>query len=103
MAEAKSRDRGDNDDEVSGMGGAAAAAAVPKSTAQRSFTDPDPRIMKTADASCHHCCNGQAVVDADHLVVIATELNPIAVDMQQLLPMIQNTHQMRPRRVTGGG
>jgi len=37
-----------------------AANATPKPTAQASFTDPDARIMKTADGSFHYCYNAQA-------------------------------------------
>ena len=54
-------------------------AAVVKPGAQRNFTDPDARIMKTADGSFHYSCTGRAVVDADHQVILATELNNIAV------------------------
>ncbi len=79
-AETKARDRGDDDEAVHSKGEAAAAAAEPKPTAQRNFTDPDARIMKTADGSYHYCYNGycyngQAVVDADHQVIVATKLN----------------------------
>lgn len=76
-----------------GKGDAAADAAVPKPTAQRNFTDPDARIMKTADGSYHYCYNGQAVVDEDHQVIVATELNNTAVDVQQLVPMVQNVQE----------
>lgn len=91
VAEDKARDRGDDDQGTSAKGDAAAKAAEPKPTAQRSFTDPDARIMKTADGSYHYCYNGQAVVDADHQVIIATVLNNVAVDVQQLIPMVEHT------------
>ena len=42
--------------------------------AQRNFTDPDARIMKTADGSFHYCFNAQAVVDEHAQVIIATTL-----------------------------
>lgn len=48
--ESKARARGDDDDDINARGDTAAAAAVPKPTAQRNFTDPDARIMKTADS-----------------------------------------------------
>jgi hypothetical protein len=38
--------------------------------AQGDFTDPEPRIMKTADGSFHQCLNAQAVVDQDHQVIV---------------------------------
>ncbi len=90
-AQEKARTRGDDDDDAAGKGDA--AAAVPKPTAQRNFTDPDARIMKTADGSYHYCYNGQAVVDKDHQVIVATELNNTAVDVQQLVPMVRNTQE----------
>jgi hypothetical protein len=31
----------------------------PLSALSRTFTDPDSRILKTADASYHYCCNAQ--------------------------------------------
>lgn len=90
-AESKARNRGDDDDDVTGAGDTAAAAAEPKPTAQRNFTDPDARIMKTADGSYHYCYNGQAVVDAGHQVIVATVLGNTATDIQQLVPMIEHT------------
>ena len=92
-AERKARDDGDDDGAVTAKGDQAAAAAMVKPGAQRNFTDPDARIMKTADGSFHYSYTGQAVVDADHQVIVATELNNIAVDVQQLAPMIERTRQ----------
>jgi hypothetical protein len=62
---------------------------VPKPTAQRNFTDPDSRIMKTSDGSFAQCYNGQTVVDADHQVIVAAGLNNNAADSQQLIPMTE--------------
>lgn len=90
-AEQKARDRGDDDDIAAGKGEEAAAKAVVRPTSQRNFTDPDSRIMKTADGSYHYCYNAQAVVDADHQVIVATELNNTAVDVQQLIPLTGRT------------
>ena len=33
----------------------------PKPSAQRNFTDPESKIMKTSDGSFHQCYNGQAM------------------------------------------
>jgi transposase len=90
-AEQKARDRGDDEDTTAAKGEEAAAKAEVKPTAQRNFTDPDSRIMKTADGSYHYSYTAQAVVDADQQVIVATELNNIAVDVQQLGPMIETT------------
>jgi transposase len=62
-AEAVAAEQGRDPDQVSEAGDAAEAAAVVPDRAQRSFTDPDARIMKTSDGSFHYCFNGQAVVD----------------------------------------
>ena len=53
-AEKKARERGEDDDAVSRRGDDAAKNAVVAPKAQRNFTDPDSRIMKTADGSFHY-------------------------------------------------
>jgi IS5 family transposase len=45
--------------------------------------------MKTADGSFHQCFNAQAVVDEDHQVIVATDLNNCAADSQTLVPMTE--------------
>jgi hypothetical protein len=57
---------------------------APKPKAQRNFTDPDSRIMKTADGAFHQCYNGQAIVDADLQVIVAAELSGQAPDARLL-------------------
>lgn len=56
----------------------------PKPKAQRNFTDPESRIMKTADGAFHQCFNGQAVVDSVAQVIVAAELSDQAPDVRQL-------------------
>jgi len=90
-AEDASRKRDDDDDTTATKGQDAADKAEVKPSAQRNFTDPDARIMKTADGSFHYCYNAQAVVDSDHQVIIATQLTNIAVDVEQLHPMLEAT------------
>lgn len=90
-AETKASDRGDDDQDITGSGDAAAADAVAKPTSQRNFTDPDARITKTADGSYHYSYNDQAVIDADRQVTVTTQLGNTAVDVQQLVPMIEHT------------
>lgn len=90
-AESKARERGDDDDAVTKKGDEAAKNAVVAPKAQRNFTDPDSRIMKTADGSFHYCYTAQSVVDADSQVIVVNELNNVAVDAQQLQPMIEKT------------
>lgn len=88
-AEAKARDRGDDDDTAAGKGATAAAAAVPTPKAQRNFTDPDSKIMLTGDGAFAQCYNAQAVVDADHQVIVATDVNTCAADVANLIPMTE--------------
>ena len=65
----------------------AAAGAIPREGAQRSFTDPEARMMKTVDGF-HYAYNAQAVVDEYSQVVVATDVTQQAGDVQQLIPMI---------------
>ncbi len=92
-AEAAERARaaGADGDEVARRARTAAEHAVPKPTAQRNFTDPTSRIMKTADGSFAQCFNAQAVVDEAHQVIVATELTNCAADSPALIPMTTQT------------
>ena len=48
--------------------------------AQRSFTDPDSRIMKTSDGSFHYCYNAQTAADEANQVIVATRLSNRSAD-----------------------
>lgn len=61
----------------------AALRAVPEPRAQRNFTDPDARIMKTAAGGFGYCYNGQAVVDQTAQVIVAAEVTTDAGDVGQ--------------------
>jgi len=56
----------------------------PKPTAQRNFTDPESKIMKTADGAFHQCYNGQAIVDSTRQVIVVCELSDQAPDARLL-------------------
>ena len=60
----------------------------PKPGAQRNFTDPESRIMKTSDGAYHQCYNGQAVVDSRAQVIVACEVSDQAPDARQLAPAL---------------
>lgn len=60
---------------------------TPKDSAQRNFTDPDSRIMKTNDGYIQGY-NGQAAVDAAHQVIVAHGLSNKGNDQEQLAPMV---------------
>jgi hypothetical protein len=55
------RRKGADEHAVAERAAQAAATAVPKPKAQRNFTDPDSKIMKTSDGSFAQCYNAQAV------------------------------------------
>jgi len=76
------------DPETAASAEAAADAAVPKPKAQRNFTDPDSKIMKTSDRSFHQCYNAQAVVDERHQIIVASELTNQAADCPALPGML---------------
>lgn len=61
---------------------------TPKPKAQRNFTDPESKIMKTSDGSYHQCYSGQALVDSTAQVVVAAELSDEAADARQLEPAL---------------
>src|SRR3990170_2464415 len=61
---------------------------APKPSAQRNFTDPESKIMKTSDGAYHQCYNGQAIVDSEAQVIVAAELSDQAPDARQLEPAL---------------
>jgi transposase len=60
----------------------------PRPGAQRNFTDPESKIMKTSDGAYHQCYNGQAIVDSRAQVIVAAELSDQAPDAPQLEPAL---------------
>jgi transposase len=66
---------------------------APKPSAQRNFTDPESRIMKTSDGSYHQCYSGQAVVDGTAQVIVMAELSDQAPDAQQLEPALDQLQE----------
>jgi transposase len=66
---------------------------APKPKAQRNFTDPDSKIMKTADGAFHQCFNGQAVVDSATQVIVAADAFAMAADCPLLDPMLDQLHE----------
>jgi len=65
----------------------AAPSDVPEAKAQRNFTDPESRIMKTKDGFIQGY-NAQAAVDAASQVIVAHALSNAGNDQQQLAPML---------------
>lgn len=90
-AEERARKRGSDEADAGRAGEEAAAEAAPPDKAQRNFTDPDSRIMKTSDNSFHQCYNAQAVVDDAHQVIVATRLGNSSADAPTFGPMLDET------------
>lgn len=90
-AEAKGPEKGEDDATTAERVAKAGREAAPRPKAQRNFTDPESRIMKTSDGSFHQCFNAQAVVDADHQVIVATDVTDCAADVANLISMTEQT------------
>src|SRR6202795_99082 len=65
---------------------AAPPSAEPDAKAQKNFTDPDSRIMKSKDGFVQ-AYNAQAAVDAEAQIIVAHDVTQSAVDCGQLVPM----------------
>jgi len=66
---------------------AAPPSEDPDAKAQKNFTDPESRIMKTKDGFIQGY-NAQAAVDAEAQVIVAHGLDANASDQHQLTPMV---------------
>lgn len=89
----RARRAGKPDDEVKTDAEAAAKAAEPRPKAQRSFTDPDARMMKT-NHGFGYAYNGQAAADEYSQVILAHYLTQAPTDINQLLPMLERVTAM---------
>jgi transposase len=65
---------------------AAPPSTEPDAKAQKNFTDPDSRIMKSKDGFVQ-AYNAQAAVDADAQIIVAHDVTQSAGDCGQLIPM----------------
>ena len=77
-----------------------AFGAVPAKR-QENFTDPESRIMKTADGY-QQCYNAQAAVDGDSRLIVANAVGPCAADNGYLVEMTaaaRRNRRKKPRRV----
>jgi transposase len=66
---------------------------APKPKAQRNFTDPDSKIMKTSDGAYHQCYNAQAIVDSHTQVIVAADAFDMAADSPLLDPMLDQLQE----------
>jgi transposase len=91
-AREKATAAGKSEEEVTAAGNAAAERAKPKPSTQRSFTDPEARMMKTNHGFAYSF-NAQAVVDEKSQVVLTAEVTEEAADVNQLVPMTGKTEE----------
>jgi transposase len=77
----------EGDGAASGKEPQAATPRVPDDKAQRNFTDPESRILKTKDGFIQGY-NAQAAVDAEHQIIVANGIGNTGSDQDQLAPMI---------------
>jgi transposase len=65
---------------------AAPPSSAPDGKAQKNFTDPESRIMKSKDGFVQ-AYNAQAAVDAEAQIIVAHDVTQSPVDSGQLVPM----------------
>lgn len=61
--------------------------AVPDAKAQRNFTDPESKIMRSSNKGWDQCGNAQAVANEEQ-VIVAADVTDQANDVQQVEPMV---------------
>jgi transposase len=84
----KAADKGATEDEATAAGAEAANKVTPEGRAQRNFTDPESRMMKTNEGF-QYAYNAQAMVDEEAQVIIAQAVTNQAADAPQLMDMIE--------------
>ena len=65
----------------------------PDPKAQKNFTDPESKIMRSADKSFIQGYNAQATVDAKHQIIVAADVTVQANDKNQLKDQIEQVKQ----------
>ena len=68
-------------------------SGVPEDRAQKNFTDPESRIMKSADKSFIQGYNAQAAVDSEYQVVVAAMVSAQAADTPHVEAMVERIEQ----------
>lgn len=71
--------------------------AVPDPKAQRNFSDPESRIMLSADKAFIQAYNAQLAVDSDNQIIVAALVTNQANDKGLLTPMVEMTRQIGGR------
>lgn len=70
----------------------------PPEKAQRNFTDPESRIMKSSEGSFVQAYNAQAAVDAESQIIVAADLTNQAADSPHLIPLVEQVEGNTGRR-----
>jgi len=65
-------------------------APAPEARAQRNFTDPESRIMRTSDGSFIQGYNAQAAVDTESQVIVAAVVTNMAADSPHLVTVMES-------------
>ncbi len=76
---------------------------TPRDRDQYNFTDPESRIMRSADGAYIQGYNAQVAVDDTRQIIVAADVTTEAHDNPQLLPMVDAVEQQagqRPRRIS---
>lgn len=89
----KGRREGDGGQSPGGGRRCARDFGVPDDKAQDNFTDPESRIMKDSKGF-EQCYNGQIAVDADHQIIVASDLSDNAADVGTLKPMVRKIKEV---------
>lgn len=71
--------------------------AMPEPKAQRNFTDPESRIMLSADKAFIQGYNGQLSVDSDNQIIVGVAVTNQANDKGLLTPMVEMTRELGGR------
>jgi transposase len=90
-AQAKAAANGEDEETTAERVAAAVEKATVRPKAQRNFTDPESKIMKTSDGAFHQCFNAQAAVDEAHQVIVAVDVTDNAADVGNLIAMTDQT------------
>ena len=85
-AEAEAAEKREAEGRRKGGRQAAPPSSAPDAKAQKNFTDPQSRIMKSKDGFVQ-AYNAQAAVDAEVQIIVAQDVTQSAVDCGQLVPM----------------
>jgi len=72
-------------------------SGTPSDKAQRNFTDPDSRILKTSPGFMQGY-NAQAAVDSHHQVIVAQRLVNTGSDAHQLVPLLEQIRRILKRQ-----